>query len=214
MSAPVVKWADNIGEQLIQSMKCYKSVTVFENPKYTNNQAQQNIWIHLSNILDLSDSNKNNWAKFINNSILTNSTADCIWLHSVNDIFNDSKFFSYDIDGYYSYEFNIGYKRDNIAVIATYEELNSFVEEFYQSDKSNIDWNAVSAKYNGIAFLNYNQIKKDICKKQSTSNDTNIITNSIDPKFEWYYRIGYTSVCIFNAEVLELVKIREHTEIY
>lgn len=71
--------------------------------------------------------------------------------------------------------------------------MYNFQNEFKCFYNGRIDWNMVYKKYSGIAFLNYSTIKKEVY-------DDDFF------KFAWFFGIDVNSVCVWNNEILEIVK--------
>lgn len=102
-----------------------------------------------------------------------------LWL-SIDDEwlrFCESNGFStFDTSSYYVYEFEIK-DWSNIYIIDSVENPLLY--------KNHVDWNDLSSRYDGIAFLEYNRVKRDL-----TGGGL------------WFYGIDVSSICVWNTDIL------------
>lgn len=140
-------------------------------------------WLHYTSnkIEEIKTDFKQNWYK-----------PKGIW-GSYNDEWinwcNENGFATFDTSNYYLYEIKIKPE----AKILIIDSLKRYLEVLGYGDK--LDWNKVSKDYDGVIFLNYQEIKKDMYK--SNLFDTLICTLDISCCCIWN---------LFSAANLEFVE--------
>lgn len=182
-------------------------------------------WKHFSNDKALKLTNK----YMVNRKMFVNK-PNGFWL-SYNDAWlewcENAEFFTFGPEHYFVHYFNIDYERDKILTISTFDELINFTEKYSCISKDltdsldginyvkwHIDWEKVAEQFNGIAFLNYNEIKSLI--RRGLTRDILIERKMIDINtkfyeaiFTWYLIIDCSSACIFNVDILNCKRTEE-----
>lgn len=121
-----------------------------------------------------------------------------LWL-SVNDEWSiwceDHQFYTYNCDNYWLYEYSID-KSANIIILQNVNDINNFTNKYYSNFK--INWNDVYKNYDGIGFLNYQEIKSKM---------------DINMKSTWYYSIDINCYCIWNISILTEITFSKNSKL-
>jgi hypothetical protein len=155
-------------------------------------------WRHFTNNKSLTLNNSD----FRVNKLSTNK-PDGFWL-SYNNAWMEwcegAEFYTCDPDDFYSYDFTFT-PDAKLLIIDSTKDLMKFVEEFQDQEFQDqefqehefrkVKWNEVVGMYDGIVFLNYGQIKKDLMKNRVPLQ-----------LIIFYLGIDCSSACIFNIDIL------------
>ncbi|MGL5934758.1 MAG: hypothetical protein ACRCZI_03945 [Cetobacterium sp.] len=166
-------------------------------------------WIHYTNTKDLVlDQNYKLSQPFINK-------PDGFWL-SYNtewiDWCESAEFYTFNPEHYYEYEFEINPKA-NIITISSIKDLNDFIEKYatieFGSNKF-INWGSIRSHFDGIKFLNFNEIKRGIKNMFYIPNPINA-KESLQKfaQVTWFLGLDCSCSCIFNISILTLINKTE-----
>jgi hypothetical protein len=111
------------------------------------------VWLHYT-------SNKINSVK--TDFVQAHPIKPCgLWCSYGNEWFNwckDNGFYTFDSDNYYLYEITLN-SNIKLLTVSSFDEYTKIL-----GYGKNLDWDKVKNDYDGVAFLNYQEIKKDMVK--------------------------------------------------
>ena len=159
-----------------------------------------NVWMHLPNI------NNNIWANFTigwhenvfdvnfdypSENINQNKPNKCIWFSRGSFLYDPSgnNCDSKEKDYYRVFLINQIQTKD-ILVINTWNQLELFVNKFYNSHLHKPDWNLVAKMYKGVAF-DFKNISELVGSPPYIK---------YNKKYSWHLNFKVESLCIFNIE--------------